>query len=633
DTPLVLGAPPIPRWIGDGEPDPGAGYAWSALSVTEPGAARRARLAVDIDHTYRGDLTLTLVTPKGAHLWVEHFSGSDNDVHETFDVTLPDDTEQQGTWHLLVADRAGLDVGTIDAWSLEFPREGKGAEGKGKGEGAGAPEGAKAPKGAKTKAGRRFASTDVPVFIPDAPDGAHDEGLALIEVETAPIDTLAARYGRVGVDAQTGFARLELEAAPQLRPLPKHASVVFVVDASHSAAPVSEQLALVRAYMAHVPDAKAEVVLFRRFAERVTGDFLAPEALWPALERAQAEDRFEPGNGSALDEGLSAAAAALRERRGPRRIVVLTDARLRSRFTVADGLAALRRAPRSTIAHVVVPESGSGEVRLVRADDHALAPIPAASGGVLFGLEGAGSAELKALEPAALALVRPISIDHFALDGIELADAPELPEVFAEGSAYGFMINAPHAPGRLTVRGKIWGRDFEREVRSTRAFGDATAAFVFSEDEHHDLTPEQMMKVALRGRAVSPVTSYLATEPGVRPSTIGLETSGSGFGSGAGTLGLGMAGLIGRGGGGASARRWTLEELIEGGVQACVAAHHPAEGWRVELSVETTSQEIVDVEAVSGSGALTECVVEAAWAVQLTWNFTAERAAHKLSVP
>ena len=205
----------------------------------------------------------------------------------------------------------------------------------------------------------------------------------------------------------------------------------------------------------------------------------------------------------------------------------------------------------------------------------------------------------------------------------------------SEGTSYGFMIQSERAPSRVVLHGKIWGRDFRRVVRSSRDFGDATAAFVFSEDEHHDLSPEQMMAIAMRGRAVSPVTSYLAVEPGVRPSTIGIVGRGrGGGGSGEGTIGLGNVGLIGKGGGGGSRKRWTLAELMAPGVEACVAAHHPAEGWGLELAVETTSQEIVDVQATGrASRAMTECVVEVAWAVELTWNFDAERLTRALSLP
>lgn len=88
----------------------------------------------------------------------------------------------------------------------------------------------------------------------------------------------------------------------------------------------------------------------------------------------------------------------------------------------------------------------------------------------------------------------------------------------------------------------IWGDKFRRVVTSDVAFSKAAAAWVFSEDDHHDLSREEMLTVAKLGRAVSPVTSYLATEPGVRPSVIGLEEGLVGTGSGFGMGGLGTSG-------------------------------------------------------------------------------------------
>ncbi|MDX2092275.1 MAG: hypothetical protein SFX73_30705 [Kofleriaceae bacterium] len=61
----------------------------------------------------------------------------------------------------------------------------------------------------------------------------------------------------------------------------------------------------------------------------------------------------------------------------------------------------------------------------------------------------------------------------------------------------------------------IWSDPFTREVRVSNPFSIQTAAFVFGADEQ--------MKLARMGRVVWPVTSYLAAEPGVRPSTIGLD--------------------------------------------------------------------------------------------------------------
>ena len=67
DTPAVLAVPPPPPWVGEGEPDPAYGYAMSPLVIEEEGLATKAEVTVDIDHTYSGDLHLSLVTPAGVH--------------------------------------------------------------------------------------------------------------------------------------------------------------------------------------------------------------------------------------------------------------------------------------------------------------------------------------------------------------------------------------------------------------------------------------------------------------------------------------------------------------------------------------------------------------------------------------
>jgi hypothetical protein len=119
-----------------------------------------------------------------------------------------------------------------------------------------------------------------------------------------------------------------------------------------------------------------------------------------------------------------------------------------------------------------------------------------------------------------------------------------------------------------------------------------------------------MMTVAVLGGAVSPVTSYVAAEPGTRPSTIGLPDLGR-----FGTIGHGSGGGVGYGsGGGALGRRPDLGALID--TAACERTVKPADGWRVTLEVETTKDEIVDV-IPGASDAMTACLVEAAWNVRL----------------
>ena len=112
------------------------------------------------------------------------------------------------------------------------------------------------------------------------------------------------------------------------------------------------------------------------------------------------------------------------------------------------------------------------------------------------------------------------------------------------------------------------------------------------------------------GHAVSPVTSYVAAEPGTRPSPIGLA-------EGLGTIGSGRYGTIGYGSGsgmGAARYRPDLESLVD--LAACVQSVHPAPKWRVALTIETTRDEIVDV-TTSIPSPMASCLTEAYWAIRL----------------
>jgi subtilisin-like proprotein convertase family protein len=615
--PVVLDAlAPLP-WIGEGEPDPSASQVWSKVSVGRVGSVSHAAVDVEIDHTYRGDLALHLVTPSGGYLALDEISGDGNDVRETFLVELPAGTKSEGDWHLAVADEAGLDVGTLERWRLRLSN----------GE----------VSGDALDALPTDEATDTPVFIPDAPEGEGDAGLALIEFEPEKFDRLRARLGTVRASAESGFTRLEVEAAPELSRLPRKPSVVFVVDASKSVGDVSWQLAVAEAYLSHVPDATVEVVVFRRRGERVLNEFIPAKAFAERMTRVVEAGGFEVGNGSALDHGIREAARALANRRGSRRMVVLSDGLVRTRFENEDAIKALGRTPRNIVTHVVLPSSAGGwEPGFRRDDAHPLAPIPASTGGVLYGLAGHEDTVSKALTREALALVRPVAIDDFRVRGMDLADAPEAPEVLREGEGYQFMLATPEPLDELIIDGRIWGRKYRKRVRVDRAFSRATAAFVFSEDEFDHLDEQEMLTVAMKGRAVSPVTSYLAIEPGVRPSTDGFVDELIGTGSGA-AYGVGGLGLVGTGSGGGGGTPVTLRELVEEGMNTCVDRLTPKAGWEVEFEVESTYDEVVDVKvramAPGTSAKMRACLVEAVWAVDLSWNFAAQRELHKLVLP
>src|SRR5690606_17881837 len=153
-------------------------------------------------------------------------------------------------------------------------------------------------------------------------------------------------------------------------------------------------------------------------------------------------------------------------------------------------------------------------------------------------------------------------------------------------------LTAASAPSALTLTGQLWSDPIRLELAAAPAFSAATAAFVFGADRHDHLAEAELRAVALAGRAVSPVTSYLAIEPGVRPSKIGLdEDEGDGFEMG--LFGVGRYGTICGGTGRSTAPQTELASLIP--TAACVRAHAPADPWTVELAIETTRDEIVEV--------------------------------------
>lgn len=599
DTPVVILAPPPAQWVGEGEPDPHSGHVLSQLAIAQDEPVTVADVDLEIDHTFSGDLQVHLVTPAGKHLDVTTGSGGSNDIRGTFKVELPEGTRSAGDWHLVVSDHAGLDVGTLDAWALALTPSRAGA------------------------AKIRGAASDLPRFIPDAPDGDGAGGQALIEVEPPRISTLDARLGRVVASAEHGFSRVEIDAAPRLRELPRRASVVFVLDVSRSVAEedVEAQLRIARGYLSHVPDASVELVAFDRRARRVFGGFVAAREFEAALARAREAGGLARANGSALELGLGAAAAALKERRGPTRVVALTDALVRTRFRNALADAALAAAPAGTVTHVVVQEPGP-VAALTRDDAHALAPIADGHRGVLF--VASAPEDDKSLGKVVLGLVRPVGIDHFKVGGVDLASAREVPETLLEGTGYRAMIGTPDPAREIVLTGKIWAANFRRVVRHEAGFDAATAAFVFSEDEFEDLSKAEMLKVAFAGRAVSPVTSYLAVEPGVRPSVDGLEREDA--------LGVGGAGLVGFGGGGGGSGTVArdLWALLAAEVTRCQATQRPPAGWRVGLRVETTLHEVADVEVTRATHAgMGACVEAAAWSLELPEGGWKERATHE----
>jgi hypothetical protein len=140
------------------------------------------------------------------------------------------------------------------------------------------------------------------------------------------------------------------------------------------------------------------------------------------------------------------------------------------------------------------------------------------------------------------------------------------------------------------------------------------------------------MTLALKGRAVSPVTSYLAIEPGVRPSTEGLEDEGGGSGFGISLGGIGSSSHCGV--------RVTAPGFDrEAYLRTSLAAELARCGGKADTAyarIETTLDEIVEVQTGAQRGqldtAVAGCFQEAVWSLLLPSAFDDESATYRVEI-
>ncbi|WDV54681.1 M4 family metallopeptidase [Streptomyces coeruleorubidus] len=104
-------------------PDRGAAV---TSSVTVSGRTGNApsdlQVAVDIVHTYIGDLQVQLVAPDGTAYTLKGYGtgGSADDINTTYTVNASSEAAN-GVWQLRVQDNAARDTGYINSWKLTFP--------------------------------------------------------------------------------------------------------------------------------------------------------------------------------------------------------------------------------------------------------------------------------------------------------------------------------------------------------------------------------------------------------------------------------------------------------------------------------------------------------------------------------
>ena len=99
-------------------PDNGTIESSIVVSGCSGNASATSTVPVNITHTYKGDLVVSLIAPDGsAYVLHNRAGGSADNINQTFTVNLSSEVKN-GTWKLRVQDAASADTGTLNTWSL-----------------------------------------------------------------------------------------------------------------------------------------------------------------------------------------------------------------------------------------------------------------------------------------------------------------------------------------------------------------------------------------------------------------------------------------------------------------------------------------------------------------------------------
>ncbi len=426
--------------------------------------------------------------------------------------------------------------------------------------------------------------------------------------------------GELGV-APTGkrfVTHFSVEASPKVSKVPRNAFLVVALDASRSlgSGAIEAEKRAALAYLAHFRDAKVEVLLFDRKVRPRYGTFVPVERVRRDLLALPIEQR----NGSALELALSEAETRLASApNGAKRSVVISDGLTRSGLKPPRVAAALSDA--KGIAHLGLIAEGTPS--LARDDEHALAPALRSTGGLVWRAHASSHAsDAVAMKRVYEEWARPTRIDHIKLFSadLELGTDVARPDSLPEGEGLSFLGFSPRDVAWVRVEGELWSKPTEHVFHADASAAQRWAALVFGSALAAELSESEMMKLALAGRAVSPVTSYLAVEPGVRPSTEGFAWGhvGSGFGSGrAPSVRMGMSSVSGRTRT-LDREKWLRDQLVPAW-DACGGKPDTA-----NVAFETTFAEVVDVTHVElepPDPLLQRCLSDAVWDLVLPPQF------------
>lgn len=419
-----------------------------------------------------------------------------------------------------------------------------------------------------------------------------------------------ARWGKVA--AGNGWIwRTEVDAPHSFGESIDEASIVFLLDVSRSQARkgIDRQLRLLHEWARQVPRARYQVIAYHRDADLVFPSWKSADGI---RDLGAGHAKLVLHNGSNLDGALELAASVLSKTEGRSMVIIASDGETPVASDPKAMSSRLSGLGDDTVAHLILTSGRhtSGAIE-TRADSHRLGRIAMEHDGVPVHVYLPDSWPTPPEEVALQNLLRPTRVDRYdtLIDG-NPHEGDQAGRRLYEHQGVVSMGYAKSEPKTVLPTGLRWGKQWQTRPVRTAAVDRRAAIFAGTDisidsDDLADLG--RKFKFVTAGTALKSNrsgTSVVAPRP--------LESGG----------GIGLVGASTRDDkpspGELSAD--AVRTLFVSMYQPCIDSFR-GPGGTVQLSLEMSWNEILDVSAIGGDTATNLCIEEAIWAADLPDDF------------
>lgn len=90
------------------------------IAVRQTGLAFSIEVAIDLEHSYLGDLVISLEHEGFEATLLRNLGTGQTRLERTFEISVPRGIERSGDWRLVIVDTAEQDSGVLKSWSIRF---------------------------------------------------------------------------------------------------------------------------------------------------------------------------------------------------------------------------------------------------------------------------------------------------------------------------------------------------------------------------------------------------------------------------------------------------------------------------------------------------------------------------------